>query len=98
MMSAQYKFDKEEGVKFLNFIYPPSVQQDWIKSLFSDSGFTTVQISVAYDKIEEVYFGQYDTGKFFDRSVFHAVISGIDEFNKSFRSVSREYNLSQIGL
>lgn len=93
-----YRFDREGGVKFLNFIYPPSSQKAWIKALFSDMGFKTVQISVDHDKIEEVYFGQYDTGKFFDRGVFHAVISGIDEFNKSFRSVSREYNLNQIGL
>jgi hypothetical protein len=97
-MMIYYIFDREDGVKFLNFIYPPSVQQDWIKSLFSDSGFTTVQISVCDDKIKEVYFGQYATEKFFDRSIFHAVISGIDYFNISFKSVSRDYNLGRIGL
>lgn len=97
-ISAKYKYTREDGIKFLNFIYPPSDQPDWIKALISDNEFTTIQIHVDQDKIKEVYFGCYDTGKFFDKEIYHVVVSGFKQFDKSFKSISREYNLLQIGL
>lgn len=97
-INATYKYTRESGVKFVNFIYPPSDQPDWVKALISDNEFATIQIYVDQDRIKEIYFGQCDTGKFFDKEVYHAIISGFKQFDKSFTSLCREYTLAQLGL
>ncbi len=39
-----------------------------------------------------------DTGKYFDVDQEHAIVNGLATLDRSFRSLSREYNLLEIGV
>jgi hypothetical protein len=91
-----YKFDRERGIPFLEHITPSRYLDSWLRLLYDDVSFNSIQIRVDHDKIGDIYFGEYDTGKYFDVGIRYCIISL--PIGESFRELAREWNMIKIGI